>query len=587
MLNFKTSGNFLRICAAAGMLLFYCALPRQAAAFTDAWETVSGTGAGAKEDQAFAIETLQSGSTATVGFSRSEGPLILSGAAHPMVQVLDRTGLMVSVRQYGLFSDAENYDIIQLSNGDLVWVATIKGDGPYGWDMLICRTTVSLNTVWMKHISTWHNEYVTSVIECANGELAIAGYVDDDPNVNKFEAFAARLHAANGNTIWSNIYGSGYLTDERALCIRELSTGDFILAGRAEQPGVPGEEDALLIKINGGGVPVLASYYGPLNSNDSFRDMEIDGSDVIIAAGESCPTTQPTSNIMLAKVSSVNLLPLLPLNLYSSAQDNNTHCGAWGIDPSHQFYGEYVVTGYIELTANAPKELFLMEVPGNFGQENWARHFGDENNDDYGRDVAIFEMPHPIYSGKIERGYHVAGTRYWNQYSQRDWYNIRTGYRGTTDCDISFDLDNFNVQRDVSCLFGLIDWPGTTNMPEPNIDITNSEHVHCEAEVDITSGGIKRSLIISAEDLNTDRDQARNYDAAVPQGDALRINFSEELEGSQTFGVYDLQGRKMMSGSFNIEAANSYFELNTAELSPGLYLVNLSGGINIKMMVTP
>ncbi len=587
MFKFTTSRALRRFCVTAVMFLFFCSLPRQASALTDAWEALTGSSTGAIEDQAFAIETMQSGSTATVGFSRSEGPLILSGAAHPMVQVLDRLGNTVSVRQYGFFSDATHFDIVQLSNGDLVWVATILRDGPYGWDILVCRVTQSLNMVWIKRISTWHNEYVASVIECANGELAIAGFVDDDPNVNKFEAFAARLNAANGASIWSRIYGSGYQTDERSVCIRELSNGDFVLSGRAEQPGLQGQEDAMILKIDAGGVPLIASYYGPLNSNDSFRDMEIDANDNVIACGESCPTTTPTSNIFLGRISGATLAPLQPLSLYTPTLDNNTHCGAWGIDPSQNYGGDYVVTGHLEQTAGSDKDLFLMEVSFLLGPPVWTKYFGDPDHDDFGRDVSIFSNQHPIYTNKWERGYHVAGTRWGNQSTQLDWYNLRTGFRGSTDCDQYVDLSHSQFQRDLSTQFAMFEWTGTSNIPEPDYDIVFGAYVFCQAQVDLTSGGIKRSLIVNAEDFNSENDEAHNLDAVVPQGEALRINFIEKPDGAQTFGVYDLQGRTMMSGSFNIDAANSYFELNTVGLSPGLYLVNLSGGVNIKMMVTP
>lgn len=167
----------------------------------------------------------------------------------------DSLGEIEWEQSYGSSGDDQPYDIIQTQNGDFVLAGYTDGyDGDVigNWgvtDYWILRLSDSGDIIWSKSMGGTDWDIATSIVECENGDLLIAGETQSSDGMvigyhgGLSDGWIVCLNSP-GSTKWTKTFGGSDVDDD--LNIIKKNENEFILSARSQS------EDGDVENINKG-----------------------------------------------------------------------------------------------------------------------------------------------------------------------------------------------------------------------------------------------------------------------------------------------------------------------------------------------
>lgn len=136
----------------------------------------------------------------------------------------------------GCLGEIYPYLIKTDANGDTIWSKTYGGTGYYGMD----------------------------VLQTPDGGYAIAAACLDPYGTGYYDAYLVKTDA-NGDTLWSNVYGGGYYPPDTsnsfAESVRQTADGGYVVTGITNYKGT-GTGDVYLVKTDANGDTIWSKTYG-------------------------------------------------------------------------------------------------------------------------------------------------------------------------------------------------------------------------------------------------------------------------------------------------------------------------------------
>ena len=152
--------------------------------------------------------------------------------------------------------DAQGYDIIEDSFGDVISVGWKREEENNTKDVWVGKFNSSGQIIWIKQFDL--NGYeVGSAIELGSFGYTIGGYVSDLENTEK-DMLLIEIDQ-NGELVWNKQYGGG--NDELANGLSTTIDNGYILVGKTTSYG-SGAEDIYVVKTDGYGNVNWEQYYG-------------------------------------------------------------------------------------------------------------------------------------------------------------------------------------------------------------------------------------------------------------------------------------------------------------------------------------
>ena len=237
---------------------------------------------GAGECDVYLVKTDSSGDTLWTrtyggwGFERSltgkqtiDGGYIIAarqtsfGPENTWLLKTDANGDTLWTRFYGSGGHTSNlYSIQQTTDGGFIVTGGIYWYGRVGTYAWLLKTDADGNTLWTGIypycISTPNRpcwDCGTSVQQTMDGGYIIAGYSRyQDHARSHYDAFLFKTDA-NGDTLWSRIYGPFGWDEELFMCVEQTDDGGYIATGskRIHDPNEPNSDnfDVWLVKVAG------------------------------------------------------------------------------------------------------------------------------------------------------------------------------------------------------------------------------------------------------------------------------------------------------------------------------------------------
>ncbi len=144
--------------------------------------------------------------------------------------------------------------VVECQNGNLAIAAEFSH---------LVRMDSSGNVLWNRTYGSWEISVIYSLIDCEDGGLALAGYVDIDPSGHyNFKAWLLRVDA-DGVEMWNRTYGGSDSEFGVAEDIRRCSDDGFVLTGSKAPSGYSGGEFWLVRTFENGSMMWNRTYcYG-------------------------------------------------------------------------------------------------------------------------------------------------------------------------------------------------------------------------------------------------------------------------------------------------------------------------------------
>jgi len=212
---------------------------------------------------------------------------LLNGEAWAITETSDK-GLVVAGYYYASGSNTDLLIFKLDASGNLLWAKTLGGsyydklwsvtetsDGSLlfggqanlgtGYGFLVLKTNSSGSPIWarlFKGAGAW--DFARSVIQTADGNYAVAGWVDYLPGE---DAFALKL-TPSGTLLWAKTYGG---TDaDRAYSVTQLADGGLAIAGYTANYGSGGRDFFILKLDDSSGNPIWVRTLGGASHDDAF-----------------------------------------------------------------------------------------------------------------------------------------------------------------------------------------------------------------------------------------------------------------------------------------------------------------------------
>ena len=196
----------------------------------------------------------------------NDGGYILCGVTHGLgyygynylMLKINSSGVTLWQKGYGGYGDENANDVIQTSDGGfaLVGASTSFGDAIY-----FVKTNNQGDTLWTKLYSKSYTSFANSLIQLADNGYIIVGETGIG-SVNR-NLLVIRTNL-NGDTIWMKTFG-GY-NNEVGYSVKETDDGGFIISGATKSFGAGGY-DVYLIKIYSNGLIQWTKTIGGINDD--------------------------------------------------------------------------------------------------------------------------------------------------------------------------------------------------------------------------------------------------------------------------------------------------------------------------------
>lgn len=225
---------------------------------------------GTFSDQAFSVKQTFDGGFIISGRTNSFGNNVMDA----MLIKLDSTGNTQWMKRFaGVFWD-EGQAVKQAADSGYIVAGATTSGGAGDYDMMAFKTDGSGNLQWAKTIGGFTVDAGTSVVQCADGNFAVAGYLQSYnaarlafPNTingnDSTDVFLVKLNQ-QGDTLWCSAFGGEFL--DEAYSLSNASDGGLIMTVYSLSYG--DSMQGLLIKTDSMGMlPCYNSRIYPVVTN--------------------------------------------------------------------------------------------------------------------------------------------------------------------------------------------------------------------------------------------------------------------------------------------------------------------------------
>lgn len=209
----------------------------------------------------------------------------LSGTADLIALRLNNSGSMVWNYKYGS-TGQEWLRASDLSPSGDFYMMTSAGTN----SMAVLKVDGNGDTIWTRQYTDPLPVNAITMTATADGGFALIG-LQDSSWLQGDEAIKLVRCDASGSVLWSHKYSSGWWPEK----IVECANGDLVVAGRVSNDKI------VLMRVNANGIPVLLSITDS-QEDAYFEDMAVTSNDIIIA-GWYWNLSQLTATAFLRRIS--------------------------------------------------------------------------------------------------------------------------------------------------------------------------------------------------------------------------------------------------------------------------------------------
>jgi hypothetical protein len=214
----------------------------------------------------------------------SDGNFAITGWYNSDIHItkIDQSGTIIWEKIFGSNESERAYDIIEMSNGDIVFGGSTRGFGAVDEDFYVIRLSSSGETIFQRIGGTQGSDEVYDMLEESNtGNLVVTGHYS-----NGFSIYLAKLD--NAGTVLSE-NASYSLKSNGHKEIKETLDGGFIIVGSEDTTNPYMQYDIIIVKTDSNGNQEWSKLFGLGNSpdqNDYAYDVAVldDGSYAVVGA---------------------------------------------------------------------------------------------------------------------------------------------------------------------------------------------------------------------------------------------------------------------------------------------------------------
>ncbi len=338
----------------------------------------------ADEDLGAAIIAVSSGGYAVGGYTNNTG----AGEEDAWLVRLDTNGNLLWNYTYGGSDQDEAYSLVECNSGGFAMAGFTYSYDEAPWptpgygDAWLVRVDASGGLLWHESFGTGSADTALAVVECINGDFALAGHTASYGKGN--ELWLIRTDSS-GNHLWNQTYG-GDQTEKaywgHILC--ECSDGGFAITGYTVSYGLLGGGDFYLVRTDSTGNIQWNSTFGGTDIDRARSVIECDDGGFLMA-GAARSFVAGESDMWLVRVDA-----------------NGDHMwnrslggveGAGGDQALLLSDGSFVIAGANRNLGAGQDDMWLVSVDANgdelwnytfgFGGNEWAKALVSVDSDDY------------------------------------------------------------------------------------------------------------------------------------------------------------------------------------------------------------
>ncbi|MFW9964411.1 MAG: hypothetical protein ACFFCX_12645, partial [Candidatus Sifarchaeia archaeon] len=275
-------------------------------------------------------------------------------------------------RTFGGTDDDKGISIIECANGDLAIGGFENSHGAGSYDGWLGRYDTFGNLLWNKTYGGASDDRVHSIVECADGDFVLAGTSASVNASYGYQAWVFRTDST-GTVEWE--FNLGGLYKENATSITQTSDGGFVVTGYTSTALL--EKDLILFKVNETGHLEWFATNVDSYDQEGLSVIEFSSGDIYVAGYDASGSAASTRRGLVFSTDSDGSNP--NATTYSASAQNEF----WDI---LQTGTSLVVTGTLEVSGNLDVYwAFITEITMEISYDDY---FGGTSND-YG--VSIIE----------------------------------------------------------------------------------------------------------------------------------------------------------------------------------------------------
>ncbi|MEZ5013978.1 MAG: T9SS type A sorting domain-containing protein [Chitinophagales bacterium] len=440
----------------------------------------------------------------------------------------DEKGCVLWTSVFGGLSGDYTYSVRETSDRGFIVAGMTLSFGEGSWDILLLKTDSFGNILWSKTIGGAGDDRCYAIREVSDGGFILTGSTSSF-GAGYYDIYLVRTDGL-GNVLWSKTYGGS--AGDYAYSIEETIDGGFIMTGEDQSFSIEG--NVCLIKTDITGNVEWSKVYGGSNGDWGTSVMQALDGGYIIAGGTSSFSAYPKSDYYIIKTDQIG--NLIWSGMYGGSNYDNATSICQTID------GGYLISGNTVLEEDGVYHCSIIKIDA-FGNLLFSNTFGR-----IGYDYGDYYLQR-TYDG----GYIVVGTTVNYPESDRAIYLVKTDALANTGCD-----DNAVVHH--------MDIPDT-QVNTPMTEVNQVESIVSSAELLVKSTTSNTSTVCYNENDT-------HYSLFVYPNPCIDQVLISGTGADGVLSIYTITGQLVY------ELPTNSFEtiLNTASLTPGVYLIRYNNG---------
>ncbi len=315
-------------------------------------------------------------------------------------------------KAYGGTNGEWAYSIIQKSDMGLVVAGQTASFDAESLDLLVIKLNLDGLPVWARTYGGARNEWANSIIQTADGGLALTGQTTSF-SVGGLDFLVIKL-SSDGNLEWARTYGG--TKGEWSYSIIQTSDGGYALTGLTWSFG-SGNDDFLVIKLSSDGNLEWARTYGGTSYDNAWSIIQT-GDNGFVVTGYTESFGAGNGDILVLKLASDGSLSWAR-TFGGTGQD-------WSRSIIQTTDGGFAVAGRTPSFGAGDSDFFVLKLSSD-GNLEWARTYGGTSSD----------YPYSIFQTS-DGGLTVVGTTYSFGVGERDCLILKLGSDGSLEWASSF-----------------------------------------------------------------------------------------------------------------------------------------------------